>query len=76
MSKLKEETSVSEFRKQRQAVLSLRRVESDLKKSHLACEQLDVAAGIMSPNAPWFWRSEEDNEEEIEEDELMDVSLL
>lgn len=77
-SKLKEETSVSEFRKQKQAVLNLRKVESDLKKSQLACEQLDMAAGIMTPNAPWFWRSDEVNddrgEEESEEDEPMDVS--
>ena len=78
MTKLKAETSVSEFRKQKQAVLSLRRVESDLKKSQLACEQLDVVAGIMTPNAPWFWRSEEatdGGEEESEEDEPIDVSL-
>ena len=77
-SKLKEETSVSEFMKQKQAVLSLRKVESDLKKSQLACEQLDVAAGITTPNAPWFWRSDEANddrsEEESEEDEPVDVS--
>ena len=74
-SKLKEETAVSEFRKQKQAVLSLRKVESDLKKSQLACEQLDVAAGITTPNTPWFWRSDEANdEEESEEDEPMDVS--
>ena len=77
-TKLKEETSVNEFRKQKQAVLNLRKVESDLKKSQLACEQLDVAAGIMTPNTPWFWRSDEANndgdEEESEEEESMDVS--
>ena len=59
-------------------MLSLRKVESDLKKSQLACEQLDVAAGITTPNAPWFWRSEDTNdrgEDESEEDEPMDVSL-
>ena len=77
-TKLKEETSVCEFRKQKQAVLNLRKVESDLSRSRLACEQLDVAAGITTPNVPWFWRSDEANddrgEEENEEDEPMDVS--
>ena len=77
-TKLKEETSVSEFRKQKQAVLNLRKVESDLKKSQLACEQLDVAAGITTPNTSWFWRSDEasndGDEEESEEEESMDVS--
>jgi hypothetical protein len=79
-SRQKEETSVCEFRKQKQAVLNLRKVESDLNRSQLACEQLDVAAGIMTPNAPWFWKSDEANddggEEESEEDEPMDVSHI
>ena len=76
-SKVKEETSVDEFRKQKQTLLGLRKVESDLKKSQLACEQMDIAAGIMTPNIPWFWRSKEVDErddDESEEDEPMNVS--
>ena len=72
---------MSEFRKKKQAVLSLRKAESDLKKSQLACEQLDREAGIVEPHFPWFWRcSEEENEEDgesIEEEEVepLEVSL-
>ena len=80
-SKLMEETSVAEFRKKKQAILSSRKLEADLKRSQLACEQLDTEAGIVSPNFPWFWRQSgegiqnEEEEESDTEEEPPDVSL-
>lgn len=83
-SKLSEETSVSEFRKKKQAILNVRKQEADLKRSQLACEQLDVEAGITTPKLSWFWRPsdgesegyEKETVDEEEEEELIDVKLL
>lgn len=74
LKRAEEIKSVETFRQRKQEKFSLRQVEADLRRSQLACEQLDSTVGISDPEREWFWLQEDgarqcDQEDSSEEDE-------
>uniref|UniRef100_A0A8C4NAT2 G patch domain containing 11 n=1 Tax=Eptatretus burgeri TaxID=7764 RepID=A0A8C4NAT2_EPTBU len=69
-----QETKVSleEYRKRVRSKMEDRQLESDLRKSQCACQQLDAQAGVNCPVDAWFWVQEKKKEEESEEEEKED----
>eukprot|EP00731_Ephydatia_muelleri_P027851 Em0019g724a len=64
--------SVGEFRQMKQDEFVKKRVRADLRKSQLACHQLDTARGTTKPDEDWFWPvvvSEEEPEEADDQEE-------
>lgn len=49
---------LSDFRLRKQASVSERKILSDLRKSRLACQQLDTTHGQAAPLANWYWPEE------------------
>lgn len=67
------------FRSMKQASLAQQKCKSDLRKSRLACHQLDTAYGLTLPLEDWFWpeellpKTEEETDSDSEEDEEQEV---
>jgi len=65
----------SDFQTRQRDRANERTVESDLRKSQLACEQLDQAKGIEAVDH-WYWPAppaiEEEEDEEVEDDEELE----
>ena len=67
---------LSDFRLRKQTSMSERKISSDLRKSKLACQQLDTAHGHTAPLVEWYWpeelvpkTQEEEEEEDLREEE-------
>ena len=84
--KVQDAKKFTDFRQRKQASLLKTRIISDLRKSKLACHQLDSACGCTSPAVDWYWpeefvpKEEEEEEEEEEEsdsdeDELLEIEV-
>lgn len=75
--KVLEAKNLSDFRLRKQAVLAQQKCKSDLRKSRLACQQLDTASGLIAPLENWYWpeellpkpEEENDSNSDVEEDE-------
>ena len=70
--KVQEAQTMEEFRQRKQHQTLMKKTESDLRKSQLACEQLDTQAGISTPSEEWFWTEESQQLDEVSEDESGD----
>ena len=70
-----EARNFSDFRLRKQASLAQQKCRSNLRKSRLACQQLDTASGITAPLQDWFWpeellpKPEEETESDSDSDE-------
>ncbi len=47
-----------DFRHRKRSELALVLTQSDLKKSKMACHQLDVNVGLSHPTVDWYWPEE------------------
>lgn len=56
--KVLEAKNLSDFRLRKQASLAQMKCKSDLRKSRLACQQLDTAQGLTGPLEEWYWPEE------------------
>uniref|UniRef100_UPI00358EA17F G patch domain-containing protein 11-like n=1 Tax=Myxine glutinosa TaxID=7769 RepID=UPI00358EA17F len=67
----KQETKVSleEYRKRVRSKMEDRQLESDLRKSQCACQQLDAQMGVHCPEDAWFWVQENTKKKKKEEEE-------
>ncbi len=45
----------TDFRQRKQTSLLKSKINSDLRKSRLACHKLDVACGYEAPVMEWYW---------------------
>ncbi len=67
--------TVTDFVQRKQQVRVAQWMEGDLRRSQLACEQLDEALGQNTPTIPWFWISKpveiekEDDASDTDEEE-------
>ena len=77
-TKAREAKDLSTFRLQKQASLMQMKCRSDLRKSRLACHQLDTEHGHTAPLENWHWpeellpkvqKEEEEEEEQWDEEE-------
>lgn len=64
-----EARNFSDFRLRKQASLAQQKCKSNLRKSRLACQQLDTASGIAAPVQDWFWPEELLPKPEVEKEE-------
>lgn len=77
-TKAQESKTLEEFRQRKLHQTLMKKIENDLRKSQLACEQLDTQAGITVPCEKWYWATETQDSEESsdEEDEEIEVTLM
>ena len=68
--KKQEVLQYSDFRQRKQAEMLQVQVQSDLKKSKMACHQLDLNIGVSSPVVEWYWPEEFLNTDTGSEDRL------
>lgn len=66
---VQETKTMEEFRQRKQHQTLMRKTEGDLRKSQLACEQLDKQNGVSTPPEEWFWTEESQVLDESSEDE-------
>lgn len=64
--KIQEAREYVDFRQRKQAEQLKTKFQSDLKRSKLACHQLDKKCGYTSPVLDWYWPEELIPKEEVE----------
>lgn len=67
-----EKRSVEDYRVRVRTEREEKKIESDLRKSQRACEQLDSQKGVTVPREDWYWpkaEADEDGDAEKEEEE-------
>lgn len=58
------------------------KTNSDLRKSRLACQQLDTKCGHMTPVLRWYWpedalpEPEDDESDDDDDDDGLDIEVL
>ncbi|KAG2467354.1 GPT11 protein, partial [Polypterus senegalus] len=87
MKQQAEKQALEDFRLRKRTEKEEHRTEADLRRSQLACEQLDNEKGVSDPREPWYWPAQieevkeeecedEDEESEVDEEQLsVGVSL-
>ncbi|XP_072354586.1 G patch domain-containing protein 11 isoform X1 [Scyliorhinus torazame] len=79
VKKRAEEFALNEYRLHVRQKKDQRQMEGDLRKSQLACQQLDTQKGMDAPQEAWYWLStsvEDDEKEEEEESSEWDSKTL
>jgi hypothetical protein len=87
--KVLEAKNLSDFRLRKQATLAQHKCKSDLRKSRLACHQLDGAGGLAAPLKNWYWPEEllpkvdeetdsdsDNGDEELDDDEVQVLHVV
>lgn len=64
-----ETKSLEDFRVRVRTEREERLIDSDLRRSQRACEQLDSQKSITIPREDWYWPKEDDNEEKEDEED-------
>ncbi|CAG6017640.1 G patch domain-containing protein 11 [Menidia menidia] len=78
--KQNETKSLEDFRSRVRTEREERKIEGDLRRSQLSCEQLDSQKGITIPREAWYWPKsnvddeEDDLEEEDEEEDIVELT--